>query len=147
MRVLVDTNVLLRSAQPDHPSFFQGSESIVRLLQQRHHLFFCQQNIVEFWSVATRPLARNGLGLSQEAVLKEIASIEGNLTLLPDTPAIYGAWKNIVAKHRVVGAKVHDARLVAVMMVYGIASILTFNSVDFQRYSAINALLPASVLA
>ena len=120
MRLLVDTNVLLRSAQPDHPSFFQSSESVVRLLQQSHQLFFCPQNIVEFWNVATRPLALNGLGLPQERVLQEIADIENSLSLLPDVAPIHPVWKQIVT-YQVLGTKVHDARLVAVMVVYRVA--------------------------
>jgi predicted nucleic acid-binding protein len=147
MRVLVDTNVLLRSAQPSHPFFFQGSESIARLLEQHHQLFFCPQNIVEFWSVATRPVAQNGLGLTQPKLLKEIASIEKSLTLLPDSSEIYEAWKRIAANHQVLGAKVHDARLVAVMTVYGVENILTFDASDFNRYASIRVLSPSSVVA
>jgi hypothetical protein len=63
-------------------------------------VFFCAQNIAEFWNVATRPVERNGLGLSSEEVLQEVGNIEKSLTLLPDIPAIYDAWKKIVAAHK-----------------------------------------------
>ncbi len=79
MRVLVDTNIPLRSAQPSH------------LLCLR--LLFCSQNIAEFWNVATRPIKMNGLGFSKKAI-EEIAGIESLLTLLPDIPAIYPAWNS-----------------------------------------------------
>jgi predicted nucleic acid-binding protein len=42
--------------------------------------------------------------------------------------------------------KVYDARLVAIMKVYGVDSILTFNSADFARYDQIRAVDLASVL-
>ncbi len=45
------------------------------------------------------------------------------------------------------GVKVYDARLVAVMTVYAVESILSFNSVDFKRYDFVTALHPASLLA
>jgi len=48
-------------------------------------------------------------------VLREVASIEESLTLLPDVPAIYSAWKRLVHDYQVQGVKVYDARLVAVM--------------------------------
>jgi predicted nucleic acid-binding protein len=89
----------------------------------------------------------NGLGLSHSEVLQEIGGIENLLTLLPDIPAIYPVWKQIVRDHRVQGVKVYDARLVAIASVYGVDSILTFNIADFQRYGNINALQPAVVLA
>lgn len=65
--------------------------------------------------MATRPADRNGLGLSHEEVLQEVGSIEKLLTLLPDIPAIYADWKEIVRDHKVQSVKVYDARLVATM--------------------------------
>ena len=94
--------------------------------------------------MATRPADLNGLGLSHEEVLQEVSSIERLLTLLPDIPAIYPAWKEIVADNKVQGIKVYDARLVAIMTVYAVESVLTFNTADFKRYSHITALHPSS---
>jgi predicted nucleic acid-binding protein len=48
-------------------------------------------------------------------------------------------------RHGVVGAKVHDARLVAAMNVHGVRRLLTFNAGDFARYG-IEVLQPAAVL-
>jgi predicted nucleic acid-binding protein len=147
MRVLVDTNILLRSAQPTHPLSSQATSAVSKLLRQEDAVFFCAQNIAEFWNVATRPAEVNGLGLSHEEALQEVASIESLLTLLPDIPAIYPVWKRLVQDHRVQGVKVYDARLVAVMSVYLIDTILTFNVADFKRYGNISAIPPASMLA
>jgi len=147
MRVLVDTNILLRSAQPNHPLSAQATRAVSKLLRQDDEVFFCSQNIAEFWNVATRPADQNGLGLSPEEALQEVGSIERLLTLLPDVPAIYGVWKEIVRDHQVRGVKVYDARIVAIMKVYAVESILTFNSADFNRYGNITALHPSSVLA
>ena len=117
------------------------------MLRQDDSVFFCPQNIAEFWNVATRPADRNGLGFSHDEVLREVASIEESLTLLPDVPAIYGAWKRLVRDYEVQGVKVYDARLVAVMSVYAVESILSFNDADFKRYGPITAVHPASLLA
>jgi predicted nucleic acid-binding protein len=144
MRVLVDTNILLRSVQPTHPLCAQATHAVSKLIRQKDAVFFCSQNIAEFWNVATRPADLNGLGLSHEEVLQEVSSIERLLTLLPDIPAIYPAWKEIVADNNVQGVKVYDARLVAIMTVYAVESVLTFNTADFKRYSSITALHPSS---
>src|SRR5664279_4676500 len=145
MRVLVDTNILLRSAQPNHPLCHQATHAVSKLIRQKDAVFFCSQNIAEFWNVATRPADLNGLGLLHEEVLQEVSSIERLLTLLPDIPAIYAAWKKIVTDKKVQGVKVYDARLVAVMNVYAVESVLTFNTADFKRYSNITALHPSSM--
>jgi predicted nucleic acid-binding protein len=146
MRVLVDTNILLRSAQPNHLLCHQATHAVSKLLRQNESVFFCPQNIAEFWNVATRPAERNGLGFSHEEALREINSIEESLSLLPEVPAIYTAWKRIVHDYKVQGVKVYDARLVAVMSVYAVESILSFNSADFNRYDFVTALHPASLL-
>ena len=147
MRVPVDTNILLRSAQPTHPLCPRATHTISTLLRQKDAVFFCSQNIAEFWNVATRPVEMNGLGFTQEEALQEVGSIENLLTLLPDIPAIYPVWKRIVQDHGVEGVKVYDARLVAVMSVYAIDSVLTFNVADFKRYGNINVLQPGAMLA
>jgi predicted nucleic acid-binding protein len=147
MRVLVDTNILLRCAQPNHPLFYQATQAVSKLLRQEESVFSCPQIIAEFWNVATRPADRNGLGFSREEVLREVASIEESLTLLPDVPAIYAAWKHLVYDYQVQGVKVYDARLVAVMSVYAVESILSFNSADFKRYDLVTAVHPASLLS
>jgi predicted nucleic acid-binding protein len=146
MRVLVDTNTLLRSVQPNHPLCSQATQAVAKLIRQRDSVFFCAQNIAEFWNVATRPADRNGLGLSPEEVLQEVSNIEKSLTLLPDVPAIYGAWKQLVAAHKVQGVKVYDARLVAIMSVYSVECVLTFNSADFERFSNVRAIHPSSLV-
>jgi predicted nucleic acid-binding protein len=86
MSVLVDSNVLLRRAQPSHTAHATAVQSVARLLERNTPVYFTPQNITEFWSVATRPPGKNGLGLSQEIVLAELATIEDLLTLLPDSP-------------------------------------------------------------
>lgn len=90
MRVLVDTNILLRSAQPNHPLSSQATHAVSKLIRRNDAVFFCPQTIAEFWNVATRPADRNGLGLSPDEALEDVGSIEKLLTLLPDVPAIYG---------------------------------------------------------
>lgn len=147
MRVLIDTNILLRSAQPNHPLSAQATQAVAKLLRQQNPLFFCAQNITEFWNVATRPAGVNGLGMSSQEALREINSIEKLLTLLPDIPAIYPEWKDIVVNHNVQGVRCYDARLVALMKVYSLDSILTFNTADFKRYGNITILHPSSLVS
>jgi predicted nucleic acid-binding protein len=145
MSVLIDTNVLLRRAQPGHPLHASAVDSVARFLARSTPVYFTPQNIAEFWNVATRPADKNGLGLPHATVLAEIAAIESLLILLPDAPAVCPEWKRLVTTHRVTGVKVNDARLVAFMSVFRIKSILTFNTGDFTRYPFIAALHPSEV--
>lgn len=145
MRVLVDTNILLRSAQPNHPLSSQATHAVSKLIRDNDAVFFCPQTIAEFWNVATRPAERNGLGLSPDEAMKDVGNIERLLTLLPDVPAIYNEWKRIVAAYKVRGVKVYDARLVAIMSAYAVEGILTFNTADFERFTNVRAIHPSTL--
>jgi predicted nucleic acid-binding protein len=145
MSVLVDTNILLRCAQPNHHLCQPATTAVATLLRNRETLFFCPQNIAEFWNVATRPAANNGLGMSHVDAAAEVRSIEEMLTLLPDSPVVYPEWKRIVKDYRVMGLKVYDARLVAIMNVNVVRSILTYNGSDFARYAHLSIIEPAQV--
>jgi predicted nucleic acid-binding protein len=146
MSFLVDTNILLRRLQPNHAHHAVAIDSVARLLATGEPVYFTLQNISEFWNVMTRPTAVNGLGFSPEFALSEVNKIERVLTLLPDSPAAYEEWKRLVSSYAVSGAKVHDARLVALMNVHGVHRLLTFNTGDFARYK-IEAISPATVVA
>jgi predicted nucleic acid-binding protein len=146
MSVLVDTNILLRRIQPDHAHHALAIDSVARLLAAGEQVYFTLQNVSEFWNVMTGPVAANGLGFPPAFALSEVGKIERVLALLPDSPAVYEEWKRLVATYAVTGAKVHDARLVAVMNVHGVRRILTFNTSDFARFE-IEALHPSAVLA
>jgi predicted nucleic acid-binding protein len=146
MSVLVDTNILLRRTQPNHEQHAIAVESVARLLADSELVCFTLQNISEFWNVVTRPVLNNGLGFPVSLAKGELEKIERFLTLLPDSPATYAEWKRLVVRHNVLGSKVHDARLVAMMNVHGVGQILTFNAADFVRYG-VEVLDPRSVSA
>lgn len=48
-------------------------------------------------------------------------------------------------RHRVSGIKVHDARIVAAMIVHRVENILTFDLEDFKRYPEVVVVHPNSV--
>jgi predicted nucleic acid-binding protein len=139
MAVLLDTNILLRLAQPHHPNAPVAARVLRALRAGNETLHITQQNIVDYWAVATRPIEANGLGFSTEQAAAEVDVLKRLFVLLPELP-LQDAWERLVADYRVSGKNAHDARLVAAMMVHGIESILTFNAQDFLRYGEIRVL-------
>jgi predicted nucleic acid-binding protein len=116
-RYLVDTNVLLRVAEPHSVQHLAAVEAVAKLISQKHELCLAPQGLAEFWVAATRPADVNGLGWSFEAVELEVARL-----------------LELVVQHRVVGKQGHDARLAAIMNINGLAHILTFNANNFRAY-------------
>ena len=79
---------------------------------------------------------KNGLGFPPERTKAEVARLKRLFIFLPDTQAIFSEWERLVETYEVKGAKVHDTRLVAFMLVHQIERILTYNVKDFRRFSA-----------
>jgi predicted nucleic acid-binding protein len=65
--------------------------------------------------------------------------------ILPDTPALYPAWEDLVVQHQVIGKAAHDARLVAAIQVHNLGGILTFDKSGFGRYPGIEVLHPNDI--
>jgi predicted nucleic acid-binding protein len=142
---LLDTNILLRLMQPHSPFAAIAEDAVWALRRTGESLHIAAQNLFEFWAVATRLPAENGLGLTTGQASQEIARIKTLFSLLPELPLLH-EWERIVAVHNVAGKSSHDARLVAAMTASGIANILTFNVQDFTRYNDIFVLDPRTVI-
>ena len=141
--MLIDTSTLLRTLQPSHPQRETVRVAIKALTARGRELHIVPQNLFELWVVATRPVAQNGLGLSITEATSELMRLKSMFPLLPDTPAIYPVWENLVIQYQVSGKPAHDARLVAAMLVHGLTTILTFDKTGFSRYDGIEVVQPA----
>ena len=142
---LVDTNVLLRLLQPQHRPNAIAAAALGKLRKQKVDLCIAPQSLLEFWAVATRPIANNGLGISPLTVAGEVRALHFLFRLLEGKSGVASAWEKLVAAHLVSGKQAHDAHLVAVMQVYAITDILTFNVIDFGRFPGITILDPEQV--
>jgi predicted nucleic acid-binding protein len=65
--ILLDTNILLRIIEPAHPMHQTAVDALVVLTQAKETICIVPQTLYEFWVVATRPRADNGLGLPPAA--------------------------------------------------------------------------------
>jgi len=142
---LLDTNILLRLSEK-HSQDFQFIRPVLNALIEKHiQLCYTSQNPIEFWNVSTRPVDRNGHGLSAMEADIEARGIEKAFLLLPDTEGIHLEWRRLVVAYSVSGVQVHDARLVACMKTHGVSHLLTLNNRDSARYKEIAAVHPSQV--
>jgi predicted nucleic acid-binding protein len=133
MAHLLDTNILARLANAGDALNPVATRAVTELRRRGETLCITPQVLTEFRSVATRPPSVNGLGFLAAAAEAEAAGFEAKFSFLPETPAIYPAWKVIVSALGVIGKQVHDARLVAVCHVHAVTHLLTFNVGHFNR--------------
>jgi predicted nucleic acid-binding protein len=145
--MLIDSSVLIRTLQPHHSLYTIADRAIRLLPEQGRELHIVAQNLIELWTVATRPLGENGLGLSAANAAAELRRIKSMFLFLPETPAIYPAWEALVTQYQVMGKPAHDARLVAAMQAHNLTAILTFDKTGFSRYPGIEVVHPEQVNA
>jgi len=142
MRILLDSNILIRwldSGVPLQPLVDRAIDSLIR---SGNVPCYTSQNLGEFWNVLTRPLDRNGFGLTPAEADGRARVIEDQIQMLSDDPAVHLVWRGILVAHAISGVQVHDARLVAAVRVHGVTRILTFNTRDFARFTDIEAIHP-----
>src|SRR5260370_11577222 len=136
---VVDTNILLRIAKRSDPQHQLVDAALGKLVLEGATLHYTHQNIAELWNVMTRPIARNGFGLTTTEAEREVRAIEEGMSFLPDNEAIYREWLRIVMQSSGSGVQGYDARVAAGMIVNGIRHILTTAVNDFSRYANLTA--------
>ena len=146
MKILLDTNVILRCTNPGAPEHAAVVESIRGIVSRGDTCCVCAQSIAEIWAVLTRPIVANGYGLEPDDTRARIDTILSTLTLLPDSPGLFAAWLDLCSSHQVRGRQVFDARIVALMSTTGIARLVTLNPTDFTRFSMIEVIVPRTGL-
>ena len=105
------------------------------------------QNLYELWVTLTRPVAVNGLGKTVPEATALLTGLATAFTVHDDTPDVRTNWLQLVTTHAVSGKNAHGARLVSAMLTHGLTHLLTFNEVDFRRFTAVAVLTPPAILA
>jgi hypothetical protein len=85
------------------------------LVGQGVRLCYTSQTLAEFWNASTRPLDKNGFGLSVAETDRLARVIGRDFELLPDSREVHDRWRSLRVAHNVQGVQVHDARLAASM--------------------------------
>ncbi len=144
-RILLDTNLLLRLHDPSSPDQLLAEEAIVKLRLRGDLPCITGQNLIEFWSVATRPRNVNGFDWTTPQTETEVKLLLNSFFLLPDAPDVLQDWLSLVSQHDIKGRRTHDARLAAVMLAHGVTHLLTFNTGDFASFTNISLIHPTNL--
>lgn len=96
MRILVDTNVLMRSVEHANPLMRPARQTLKRLLKDGNELCIAPQIIAEFWSVCTRPVSSGGLDQLIRATDRLVSRIELLFVLLQDSADSFRYWRRLI---------------------------------------------------
>ena len=142
---LLDSNILLRISKSDDPQHPVITQALKALVGQGVRLCYTSQTLGEFWNASTRPLDKNGFGLTVTETDRLARVIERDFELLPDSRETHERWRALLVAHGVQGVQVHDARLAASMYVYRVGLLLTINVRDFRRFDGLRVMHPSQI--
>jgi predicted nucleic acid-binding protein len=142
---LLDTNIILRFANTHSSESEMINNAIFQILLQGGQCFITSQVLIEFWVVATRPVAVNGLGWTPEETERAVQMLLNQFDLLEETPDIFPIWLSLATTHKISGKRTHDLRIQAVVLAHNISHILTLNPKDFVKVEGITIIHPNSI--
>lgn len=133
-RVMLDTNVLLAATDEGRAEHRDALTVVNGWAAGHSDLCTSGQILREYLAVATRPAEKNGLGLNVLDALGNVRAIRKRTTLLPEDSRVADRLLGLLADVECRGRQVHDANLVATMLVHGVGTVVTMNLDDFARF-------------
>lgn len=125
--LLLDTNVLVYLSSSSSPLHLAARDAVRQLAEDAAGLALTGQNLLEFYTVATRSTADRGLGMSPAEAREQARRFASRLCVLDDRSVDWLGVLDLAVDENVRGRRVHDARLVAVMREHGLTEILSFD--------------------
>jgi predicted nucleic acid-binding protein len=133
-RAMLDTNVLLAATDEGRAEHVRALGVVNDWPGQGTTLYASGQILREYLAVATRPADRNGLGMSQKDALANVRAFRGRVSLLAEDSKVADKLLTMLDDIPCSGKQVHDANVVATMLVHGVDTVVTINVDDFARF-------------
>lgn len=133
--LFVDTNVLLTATDESRQLHSEALKLLSGIVDLGKRLAISGQMVREYLVVATRPVADNGLGLSAAQAEANVNEFSRRLEFYDETEAVSQRLRQLVTTHNLHGKRLHDANIVAAMVVHGICILLTQNGADFAPFT------------
>lgn len=133
-RAILDTNVLLAATDEAREDHEDAIAAIDLWPASGVVLYTSGQILREYLAVATRPVDRNGLGMGQPDAVANVRALRTRLNLLAEDVKVSERLLELLETVECAGKQVHDANVVATMLVHGIDTVVTRNVDDFVRF-------------
>jgi predicted nucleic acid-binding protein len=133
-RIMLDTNVLLAVTDEGRAEHRDALMIMNEWAGGEVTLCTSGQILREYLAVATRPAERNGLGLKPADAVSNVRAIRERTAFLAEDVRVVDRLQGLLADVECGGKQVHDANVVATMLTYGVAMVVTMNVEDFARF-------------
>jgi len=139
--VFVDTNILVHANDEDS-AFHEAAQQRLRDLDAAgHELWISRQVLREYAVVVSRKMNERN-AFDAVALAADLDRLEAEYRVGDEDARITLTLKRLIQSHAVKGKPIHDANIVATMLVHRVGKLLTQNESDFARYVPAIEILP-----
>lgn len=140
--IAVDTNILICAHRIDAPFHDAAVSQVTRLAEGIAAWAIAWPCVHEFLAIVTHPRIYDPPTPLAQALGQIEAWFESpSLRLLSETEAYWPTLRALLARSRVSGARIHDARVAALCTQHGVRELWTADR-DFSRFSEIRVVNP-----
>ncbi|WP_414584185.1 type II toxin-antitoxin system VapC family toxin [Scytonema sp. PCC 10023] len=139
--VFLDTNILVYASQIQSPFHQAAMQAIQDFFDGGVELWINRQVLREYLTTLTRPQQFTA-ALPIAVVIQDIRYFQNRFRVAEDGSQVTERLLTLMEEITIGGKQVHDANIVATMLVYGIPQLLTHNTGDFARFSELITVLP-----
>ncbi len=133
-KAFVDTNVVLRALLTEMDLHKEADGLLKQMLREEAELWISGQVIREFIVQATHPRTLK-VPLTVEEIIAEINIMKQIFQIADETAAVREKLLDLLKAYPTRGKQVHDANIVATMLVNSIDTLLTINVDDMKRFA------------
>ena len=132
-KAFVDTNILLRATILQFPFHEQAKQLVNEQIDTAVELWISRQVIREYMVQATRPQSFMK-PMTIEQIEAQLAGMRMLSQIADETEAVTSQLLELLKAYPTQGKLIHDANIVATMLVNQIDTLLTLNVADFRRF-------------
>lgn len=137
----LDTNVLVFATCLGAPFHQQASAEIQGRLKSGQELWVSPQVLREYLATLSRPQTFSKPKSARE-LTADIRHFRSRFQLAEEGAAVADQLLALIEQSDVAGKQIHDANIVATMLVHGIQTLLTHNVADFKRFAGRIQVIP-----
>ena len=137
----VDTNILIYANVASCPENERARARLGELASAGSELWISRQVLREYMAILTRPQAFTK-PIPAAELGRDIQRFESQFEIAEDGPSVTARLLDLLHQFPIGGKQIHDANIVATMLVHGVKRLLTHNTADFRRFASLIEVIP-----
>ncbi len=134
-RAFLDTNILLRATLPVYAEHSQSLALVQAQMKKGVELWISRQVLREFLAQVTRP-QNFMIPMPIAEAARRVEEFETVYAVADEDAEVTRQLITLLKKYPSGGKQIHDANIVATMLVHQIDTLLTLNVEDMKRFSS-----------